>query len=529
MRKWLSTLLLILSFSASSQTQPELTFSATQEADTSIGTQMELAREALRSRDYDTAIIILNNVLLSPQNRFTQEAQARIGSAYEATSKFTKAMAEYRAYIAMYPKSDIVPSIKRKLLALEILNPQHDVTSAIPDGPRKISESKVEVSSSTYVIASGNNTTGITNIHANGVFKKDEYTTKVAIREAIKTKDGGSIYSLNVASVEIENNYQDWELKFGRQAADYGVLFKFDGAVATYGYGKDTEYTLILGQPAVPTSTNRRMYGAHIHRTINESYSTTVYYNYQVADGFVERSAIGTEFRYFKDSLSAMVATEYDLAYSQVNSLTLYAHKDVDTYRWFTLYDRRKSPVLFADKTLKLGLVGSTGLPYDSVAEALLRSGMSQEELKDYIVQETAVATQIALGGAIPMGSWTIGGDVQRSVMTGTVSEAQSSASNSVSFSAFNPKAFWDHSIDGILSYTTADDGMYSFTLLDSTMIKQIRLDTTFRNTSKRNKLLSFNTHYKISNKAFLELQLMLNKIRDSIDRTFILGFRYEF
>jgi hypothetical protein len=331
-----------------------------------------------------------------------------------------------------------------------------------------------------------------------------------------------------MATVKIENDYQNWELKLGRQSSAYGVLFKFDGIVATYGYGKDTEYTLVLGKPSTTTGTNRRMYGAHIYHNFDENYSSAVYYNNQVADTFVERSALGTEFRYFKDSLSTMAAIEYDLNYSQVNSLTLYAHKDVDTYRWFTLYDKRKSPVLFADKTLKLGILGAGGLPYNSVSEALLRSGMSQEELKDYIIQETAVATQIAIGGAIPIDSWTVGGDIQRSEMAGAASEGQSS-SNSISLSVFNPKAFWDHSINGILNYTTAEEGTYSLTVLDSTPIKGFRLDTTFRITNKQNKLMSFNTHHKINNSAFLELQLLLNQIRESIDRTLILGFRYEF
>lgn len=533
MRKWLSTLLLILSFSASSQTQPELTFSATEPADTSIGTQMEIAREALRSKDYDTAIIVLNNVLLSPQNRFTQEAQARIGSAYEATLKPAKAIAEYSAYIAMYPNSGLVPTFRKRILALEILAPSRHVSTAIPDGPRQINETKVEGSSSTYLIGGGETYTLISNVHLNGVFKRNEYTTRIAIRENVKSElkpEKESKYSLNVATVEIENNYLDWEVKLGRQSADYGVLSKYDGITATYGYGYDTEYTLVLGQPLMSsTNSTRRMYGIHTHFSINEPTSVTFYYNHQTADSFEERSAFGAEIRYFKDALSASAAIEYDAAYRQVNSVTLQAHRDAEDNRWFLLYDRRKSPVLYADKALKLGIFTNNNLPYNSVAEALLRSGMTRDELHDYIVSETSVSTSFAIGGAIPIRTWTIGGDFQTATMSGNQSEDQSTSARSISLNAFNPTALLNHSVNAIVSYSTTEDGLYSLTLLDSTQIKKIRLDTTLRLTNRQNKLVSFSTHYKISEKAFLELQLMLTKIREEIDRTFILGFRYEF
>jgi hypothetical protein len=535
MRLWILLLPLVAVFSvyADDIVQPTAVFVAVKETDDPISVQMETARAALRNQDFDTAITILNTILLLPTNRFTQEAQARIGFAYERSKKNTKAIAEYNAYIAMYPKSDIVESMRRRLLTLEILNPQHDVAKAIPDGPRQISESKVEASSSTYYMASGTDASVISNVHANGIFKENEYTTRIAMREGIHTKIKPTVeskYALNVATVEVENSYRDWELKVGRQSADYGVLAKFDGITATYGYGHDTEYTLVLGRPLMNNTTStRNMYGVHTHFNIDEATSATLYYNHQTADSFEERSAIGAEFRYFKNALSGSIGSEYDVAYKQLNSITMQAHKDSDAYRWFVLYDRRKSPVLYADKALKLGLFTNANLPYNSVAEALLRSGMSRNELYDYIVSETAVSSSFAIGGAIAVNKWTVGGDIQSATMSGTPSEPQSSIMHSISANVFNPNAIKGHSFNGILSYSTAEDGVYSLTMLDSTEVFKIRLDTTIRVTNRENKLLSFGTHHKLSNSAFLELQVMLSRIRSEIDRTFILGFRYEF
>jgi tetratricopeptide (TPR) repeat protein len=536
MRLWFTIFLVLYILPAYSQvteTQPQVVFSAIKDTDQPIEVQMETAREALRNNDFDTAITILNTVLLLPNNRFTQEAQARIGFAYERSKKYSKAIGEYNAYIAMYPKSGIVESMRRRLLALEILTPQHDVAKAIPDGPRQIKEHKVEVSSSTYYIASGTDSTLISNVHANGVFKDNEYTTKIALRENVHTDIKPvtqSKYTLNTATVEVENSYRDWELKLGRQNADYGVMSKFDGVTATYGYGHDTEYTLVLGQPLMNNATSsRKMYGIHSHFNLSEFTSATVYYNHQTADSFEERSALGSEFRYFKEALSATAAAEYDMAYRQLNAVTLQAHKDSEANRWFVLYDHRKSPVLYADKALALGLFNGANMPYNSVAEALIRSGMSASELRDYIVSETAVSSSFAIGGAIAVNTWTVGGDIQSATMSGTGNEPQSSVMHSISVNAFNPKAFANHSLNGIVTYTTSENGMYSLTVLDSTEIAKIRVDTTARITNKQNKLLSFSTHHKLSKDAFLELQLMLTKIREEIDRTFILGFRYEF
>jgi tetratricopeptide (TPR) repeat protein len=519
---------------AQDTSQPQVVFSAIKDTDDPVYLQMETAREALRNKEYDKAITILNTVLLLPPNKFTQEAQARIGMAYERSDKPVKAIAEYNAYIAMYPKSDYVASMRRKILALEIIAPSRHVSRAIPDGPRQINESKVESSSSTYYIASGDASSTISNVNVNGVFKRNEYTTRIAVKENIHSElkpKTISKYALNVATAEIENNYQDWEIKVGRQAADYGTLAKFDGGIMTFNYGHDTEYTLVLGRPLMSTdTTQRRMYGGHLHHNFNDTTSTTVYYNHQTADSFEERSAIGADIRYFKDALSIYTAAEYDVAYRQINSTTWQAHKDAETYRWFVLYDRRKSPVLYADKALKLGLFdGVAGQPYNSVAEALRRSGMSSTELRDYIVSETAVTSQFAIGGAIAVSTWTVGGDFQSATMSGTPSEPQTSVINSISFNAFNPKALPNHSINAIVSYSTSENGLYSLTLLDSTEIAKIRFDTTMRVTNRQNKLVSFNTHHKLSEKAYLELQLMLSKIRDEIDKTFILGFRYEY
>jgi tetratricopeptide (TPR) repeat protein len=536
MHLWLVIILSIVILPAYAQdtSQPQVVFSAISENDGPVAEQMEKAREALRNQDYDTAITIFNTVLLLPPNKFTQEAQARIGSAYERSNKPVKAIAEYNAYIAIYPKSDYVASFRRKILALEIIAPSRHVSKAIPDGPRQIDESKVEASSSSYYIASGDASSLISNINVNGVFKKNEYTTRMVVKENIRSEikpKSKSKYTLNVATAEIENNYQDWEIKVGRQAADYGTLAKFDGGIMTFNYGKETEYTLVLGKPLMGAdSAQRKMYGGHLHHSFNNTTSTTMWYNHQTADSFEERSAMGGDLRYFKDALSIYTAVEYDIAYKQLNSTTWQAHKDADTYRWFVLYDRRKSPVLYADKALKLGLFdGVAGQPYNSIAEALRRSGMTSAELRDYIVSETAVTSQFAIGGAVSVNVWTLGGDFQSATMSGTPSEPQDSTVRSVSLNAFNPKVFNTHSINAIASYSTEENGLYSLTLLDSTNIEKIRLDTTMRVTNRQSKLISFSTHYKVTDKAFLELQLMLSKIRDEIDKTFILGFRYEF
>lgn len=528
MRKWMSTLLLILSFSAVSQTQPELSFSATQEADVSISTQMEVAREALRSKEYDKAIMILNNVLLLPTNRFTQEAQARIGFAYERSGKPTKAIAEYNAYIAMYPNSQILDSMRRRLLTLEVSNPQHETTGQT-DKPRIANETKLDGSVSTYLVTSKSDTTLITNVTANGNFKRDEYTTKITIKENAKNDSDNSKtkYTLNRASIEVIDTFRKVGIKLGRQNPTDGVLGKYDGVELSMG--KEPEYKLFLGKPSISTSDTKRMFFGGSRVQFVEPYVYTIYYNQQIADGFVERSAIGGDVRYFKDGLSASLITEYDIAYRQLNWVTTQVRDDTQFGSVFILYDRRKSPVLYGEKALELGLLLDNQLPYNSVKEALVRSGISREELYDYIVSETSTATNFAVGGSTTRGDWIMSGDYQLASMTGTRSQLGSDKSSSVSFMVMNPKLIKGHSVVALIAVQSKDNNQYRLTLLDSTSFGPIKLDSTLMLSSTDSKSLTLASHYAIVSDGMLEVMLVLNKVRESIDRTLIVGFKYEF
>jgi hypothetical protein len=68
----------------------------------------------------------------------------------------------------------------------------------------------------------------------------------------------------------------------------------------------------------------------------------------------------------------------------------------------------------------------------------------------------------------------------------------------------------------------------YVATLLDSTSLGPYRLDTMFTQTST-SQALSLATHQPLGKNGMFELMLILNKIRDVLDKTFVIGLKYEF
>lgn len=161
--------------------------------------------------------------------------------------------------------------------------------------------------------------------------------------------------------------------------------------------------------------------------------------------------------------------------------------------------------------------------------EALVRSGISREELYDYIVSETSTATNFAVGGSTTRGDWIMSGDYQLASMTGTRSQLGSDKSSSVSFMVMNPKLIKGHSVVALIAVQSKDNNQYRLTLLDSTSFGPIKLDSTLMLSSTDSKSLTLASHYAIVSDGMLEVMLVLNKVRESIDRTLIVGFKYEF
>ena len=73
----------------------------------------------------------------------------------------------------------------------------------------------------------------------------------------------------------------------------------------------------------------------------------------QVADGMVERRAIGTEARYFSGTTSWFGMVDYDTLYDAVNMAMVHGNWVAwNGYNFNLLVDHRKSPILYGEMAL---------------------------------------------------------------------------------------------------------------------------------------------------------------------------------
>ena len=139
--------------------------------------------------------------------------------------------------------------------------------------------------------------------------------------------------------------------------------------------------------------------------------SGSLYCNRQIIDGEVDRSAVGTEMRYFNGGVSANGILDYDEAIRGLNIASLQGTWQMeDNSVVNVLFDRRKTPLLmlgnalfFQDPTLPL----ATRLR-DLLATATL------DALRDRVRATTSNTTQGLIGATTPINkNWQIGADVR--------------------------------------------------------------------------------------------------------------------
>jgi hypothetical protein len=273
-------------------------------------------------------------------------------------------------------------------------------------------ETKLDASASTYYYtgSTGNEpfswkkeeASQISNLRATGIYKHNEYYVKGVLRYArlrnlVRPDSSRSL--LSTGYVDFVDTYRDYDIRLGRQSAAYGSLGRFDGAVLGYTVDDAYKFKVLLGKPYTGrTDTKRHFTGLAADLTLTPSSSVVLYLNRSIADGLAERNAVGLEARYFKGKLSGSFLAEYDTIYRNLSSTMLQGTYRTDSDSVFFLLDRRKSPVLFADSALVLGMNSANKVPYDTIRELVTRSGYSNADIYDFIEASTPTSSLYMVG-----------------------------------------------------------------------------------------------------------------------------------
>lgn len=385
-------------------------------------------QEAFDKGDYPKAINRMNRILSLPSNLQTMPAQALIGEAREKNGEISKAKAEYDLYLKLYPSSPDALRVKQRLDALPAVNTiRRPVARVVRDD--KPAEWTVNGSLSSYFFTGQSK-------QDNGPMRRDQESlvssasvsarlrdsvtdTRIVFRDTDsrnfmqQSRNYNRIYSAYVERTDREIGYF---VRAGRQNPNGGgVLERFDGITGSYNLTPDWKVSAVYGNAVEFGSPFKKdFYGASFELLPQVSRpGASLYAIEQNIDGYLNRRALGSEFRYFDGQFTGFGMLDYDLLYKGLNiGMGQANYLDQWGNNYFLSYDFRRSPSYSLTNALPAA-------SYPTVTDLVSNVGMTQS--RQLVSDSTALSTMFAAGVTVPVGDrWQFGFDYRTSQISGT-------------------------------------------------------------------------------------------------------------
>ncbi len=404
---------------------------------------MARAREALAARRYEAAIDQMNQLLLLPPNRLSQEAQELIGVAWERAGNVRRARVEYELYLRLFPEGEGAQRVAQRLASLEggsTAGAPTAGTAPVEAGVRPAERRSDRLtgnvaqyyyggkarSQSLVNIAAGidqstlTKTTEsaiVTSVDLGARYATPESETRVVLRgtnSANLASDSHSASLLSAAYVDYKRIESGLAVRLGRQSSiSGGLLGLFDGVSLVYPVAQGWKVDLMGGVPANPlvSAPSERLLAAMVEAdNILEHWGGNVYLIDQTTEGIANRRALGAEVRYSDELLSVYSLLDYDTLFRKVNAVSLQGSFQAPAQTTITLLvDSRKAPSL--QMTNALISSGATSL------KALLQL-QTLEQVRDAALSTTAEAKQALVSVSRPLSQkWQIAMDLRYSAI----------------------------------------------------------------------------------------------------------------
>ncbi|MBS1130920.1 MAG: bamD [Proteobacteria bacterium] len=417
------------------------------------------AKEAFAKGDNPKAINRLNRLLGLPANRQTEPAQALMGEVREKNGEIAKARAEYELYLRLYPNAGDAARLRQRLADLPKSEPaRRPVSRAMRDD--KPAEWMVYGSLSSYWFSGQSRqdagpmvkdqNTLVSSLSLNARLRDAVTDTRIVFRDTDsknflrENRDYNRIYSAYVERTDREVGYF---VRAGRQNPNgSGVLERFDGVTGSYNLGSDWRMGAVAGTSVEFKSTgngwfnlpaNKQFYGGNVEYLAQLGRpGASLYAIEQTLDGYLNRRAVGSEFRYFDGQFNAFGVLDYDVLYKGLN-IGMIQGNYIDRWgnNYFINYDYRKSPTYSLSNALPntyaLGITTVNGLV----------SNFGIEQSRQVVVDSTPTMQMFGTGVTIPVGDkWQFGFDYRTSKVSGANAVLQlNQVCKSLGFNALDP------------------------------------------------------------------------------------------
>ena len=405
---------------------------------------LEKARSALANGRNDEAIGLLNQLLLLPPNKSSQEAQELIGVARERAGQTELARKEYELYLKLFPNGEGATRVRQRMASLA---PPPVQEAAAPAPPVQGSKYGLTGSWSQYyyggqtqvnttvfgapttanqqALTSTTQSSLVSTLNINGRYTDGSNDARLVLFDTNdKSFIGGSAPGnnrLDSAYVDYRNSPYGLTAKVGRQAGVTGGLIgRFDGAIVGYDLSPQWRVNVAGGVP-VDTFVNasQTFEGTYIEaQNILNHWGGDAFLMNQTADGITDRRAIGGDVRYFDNVRTMFTQLDYDINFNELNAVTVQGTWQLQDQTMFSLlFDDRKAPELLASNALLNPQLALYSPPPTSLSQLIngdpnltltvapftsLRP-MSEDQIRDLAKQVTATSKQFSLSVTRPL------------------------------------------------------------------------------------------------------------------------------
>jgi tetratricopeptide (TPR) repeat protein len=378
---------------------------------------LHAGRAALEKHQYPEAIDLLTRLLRQPEYPARADAQELLGLVRERAGQLAQAKGEYEAYLRRYGDRPGAERVRARLQALAAASLIPKTTGEF--GVRADNRWTMAGSAAiTYQYGrdqtvSAGTTTTTTSVNAALVYgdllvrergQRYDFTARVdaGYTQNLVTTFGGSQDRTTAAYVELTDRSFGVTGRVGRQSlASLGVIGLFDGVFAGYQVNSKFSVSAAAGLPAYTSyssfSTQQKFgtltveYGPYRQAWVFDGYLFN-----ETAAGATERRSVGLQTRYTKSGRTAVVLADYDIAFKQLNSITLLGNARVGQY-WILGFDAdyRRSPLL----QLSNALIGQSVLDLRTLQTQLTPSQIRRLALDRTSTSETfVISASRALG-----------------------------------------------------------------------------------------------------------------------------------
>ncbi|MBE9531307.1 MAG: SPOR domain-containing protein [Proteobacteria bacterium] len=391
------------------------------------------AEKAMTGGKHLSAIKLYKEVLSLPAHKYRQSAQELLALAYERSGDYRRARSEYRAYLLLYPEGEDAERVRQRLSALETARaePKERLRK-----PKEKEKSSTEVYGSfsqfyhheeNYTDLGGNDINRLSlssdmDLTVRRKVEDFEHTLVLILgyeQDFLNSGDENKTYLSRIYYDLLDRN-RELSLRLGRQSrSSGGVLGRFDGAHFSYQVASQVNLNLVAGYPVNSAvfekfETNKHFYGVNFDvGTIFDYWDFNFFMIRQVADGMLDREAVGMESRYFHPKRSFFMILDFDTSYNVLNTLLMSANmklSDITTVNMFM--DIRRSPILTTSNALQ-------GQAVDSLDD--LSPTYTEDEIRALAFDRTAQSRSLLVGITRELTSKVqISGDVTISELTDT-------------------------------------------------------------------------------------------------------------